>query len=240
MATVSTSAMGTTALHTRLSSPNLMSLGIQCRGLTDGSATFGPAAPRRTGASFYLLDDAQVWYHSVELNGGLPSWPQFVQLVNTRFAPPLTESPIGELALLRREGSINYYCTKFMALSCCDPTISEDHQVQLFMMGLGQQLETDVALQKPATLHKAVMYARAYAQRDSMHAVPSSGRPRDALHPVYLVGMHLRWPTQHQLPGKLLRWLLSTARRHRRRNSHRWKSRKDARMIGVSIVMIFL
>jgi hypothetical protein len=50
-----------------------------------------------------------------------------------------------------------------MALSCRDPAISKDHQVQLFTTGLGRQLRTDVALRKPATLYEAVMYARAYA-----------------------------------------------------------------------------
>jgi hypothetical protein len=78
-------------------------------------------------SSFYLLDDAQVWYHRVELNGGPPSWNCFVQLVNTHFRSPLTESPI--LALLRWDGSIDEYCNKFMALSCHDPAISEEHQV---------------------------------------------------------------------------------------------------------------
>jgi hypothetical protein len=78
-------------------------------------------------ASFYILDDTQVWYHRVKFNGGPPSWPRFVQLVNTHFGPPLTESPIGELALLWWDGSINDYCNKFMVLSCRDPAILEDH-----------------------------------------------------------------------------------------------------------------
>jgi hypothetical protein len=112
--------------------------------------------------SFYLLDDTRVWYHRVELNGGMPSWPRFVQLIDTRFGPPLTESPIGELALLRREGSIEDYCTKFMSLSCRDPAISEEYQVQLFMAGLDHQLSTDVTLQQPATLDHAAIYAWAY------------------------------------------------------------------------------
>jgi hypothetical protein len=131
--------------------------------------------------SFYLLDNTQVWYHSVELNGDPPSWHQFVQLVNTHFIPPLTENPIGELALLQRRGSIEDYCNKFMALSCHDLNISEDHQVQLFTVGLGQQLRTDVALQKPATLDEAVMYARGYAQRDSTGAAPTSAHPTSSV-----------------------------------------------------------
>jgi hypothetical protein len=58
---------------------------------------------------FYHLDDSQLWFHRLELNGGQPTWLQFVQLVNARFGPPLTDSPVGALAMLWRSGSIDDY-----------------------------------------------------------------------------------------------------------------------------------
>jgi hypothetical protein len=70
------------------------------------------------------------------------------------------ESPIDELVLLRRNGSINDFTKKFMALSCCDTAITEAHQVQLFLAVLGNPLRTDVVLQRPATLDDTIMLAR--------------------------------------------------------------------------------
>jgi hypothetical protein len=64
-----------------------------------------------------------------------------------------------------------------MSLSCRDSAISEEHQVQLFMVGLSHQLRTDVALQQPSTLDHAVMYTWAYAQRNSACTMPPSGWP---------------------------------------------------------------
>jgi hypothetical protein len=52
-------------------------------------------------ASFYLLDDAQMWYHRLELNGSPPSWTHFTQLIQVQIGPSLTDSPIGELTLVR-------------------------------------------------------------------------------------------------------------------------------------------
>jgi hypothetical protein len=76
--------------------------------------------------AFYLFDDAHLWFHR---NDGKPMWPQFIQLVNARFGPPLTNSPIGELAMLRHKGSLDDYSTWFMALSCRDPSLTELQQI---------------------------------------------------------------------------------------------------------------
>jgi hypothetical protein len=69
---------------------------------------------------------------------------------------------------------VDDYATKFMALSCRDPALTEAHQIQLFTTSLGAALRTDVSLQKPATLDDAFMFARAYEQRLLPQVVPQA------------------------------------------------------------------
>jgi hypothetical protein len=78
-----------------------------------------PELKRVALAACYLLDDAQLWFHRLELNGGRPTWQQFIQLVNAHFGLPLTDTPLGELAMLRHSGSVDEFARRFMVLSCC-------------------------------------------------------------------------------------------------------------------------
>jgi hypothetical protein len=68
-------------------------------------------------ASFYLLDNAQLWYHRLELNNGVHPWMDFTRVINAHFGPPMTDTPLGALALLCRTGSVDNFYDKFMALS---------------------------------------------------------------------------------------------------------------------------
>jgi hypothetical protein len=98
-------------------------------------------------AAFYLLDDAQLWFHRLELNGGGAN----MAAIHTAGECPLWAAPHRQprqcFAMLRCSGSVDDYAKQFMALSCRDTSLTEPLQVQLFITGLGDPLQTDVALQ---------------------------------------------------------------------------------------------
>ncbi|WVZ98117.1 hypothetical protein U9M48_043595 [Paspalum notatum var. saurae] len=101
------------------------------------------------------MGPAQLWYLRLELNSGEPPWRSFVRLVQNRFGPPMTDTPLGALKLLQRTTTVEDYCEKFMSLACRDAELSEPQQVQLFIAGLRNPLQLDVALQRPYTLNEA-------------------------------------------------------------------------------------
>jgi hypothetical protein len=113
----------------------------------------------------HLTGSAQLWYCRLELTGGTLSWRRFAQLVQQRFGLPMTDSPVDEIMLLRRTGTVEDYTDKFLALACRDADLTELQLVQMYMAGLVNPLKTDVALRRPQSLDDGIMLARAYEQR---------------------------------------------------------------------------
>lgn len=109
-----------------------------------------------------MIGTAQLWYHRLERDTGTPSWRHFIELVNTRFGPPLRSNPLGELTALRKHGSVREFSDQFLALLCRTDPLTEQQQIQLFTAGLGQPLQTDVELQAPQSLESAMSLACAY------------------------------------------------------------------------------
>jgi len=87
---------------------------------------------------------AQQWYYRLERNRGVPTWPQFVDFVNRRFGPPVRSNTLGELAHLRRTGSVSEYQDQFLLLLARCDNVSERQQVDLFTAGLRNPLRMDV------------------------------------------------------------------------------------------------
>jgi hypothetical protein len=69
--------------------------------------------------------------------------------------------------MLRRSDTVNEFYKLFIMLSYRDTSLTEQQQIQLFITGLGDPLWTDVALQQPTTLDDAIIFTRAYEQRNA-------------------------------------------------------------------------
>lgn len=115
--------------------------------------------------TFHMTSSAQLWYHRLEHDTGTPSWCRFVELVNTRFGPPLRSNLLGELIVLRKQGTARDFSDQLLALLCRTGPLTEYQQIQLFTVGLGQPLQMDVELQAPQSLESAMSLARAYERR---------------------------------------------------------------------------
>jgi hypothetical protein len=74
------------------------------------------------------------------------TWPQFKDLCNERFGPPLHNDPLGELAHLRFRTTMDEYQERFSSLLCHTSSLAPDQQVQLFTAGLPERIKIDVEL----------------------------------------------------------------------------------------------
>jgi hypothetical protein len=133
-------------------------------------------------AALHLEDTAQLWYMRIHKEEGAPSWRRFSELLNTRFGPPLRSHPLGELTTCRRTGAVTEYQDRFLELLARAGTLTENQQVQLFTVGLGEPLSLDVQLQNPQTLETAMSLARAYERREL--AIQAAKRPRRGILPT--------------------------------------------------------
>ncbi|XP_039827557.1 uncharacterized protein LOC120689329 [Panicum virgatum] len=124
-----------------------------------------PERRRVPYASLHLTGSAQLWFCRLELTTGTSSWHRFTQLVQQRFGPSMTDGLVGEMMLLRRDGIVDDYTDKFLALACRDAELTESQLVQMNTASLVNPLKTDIALRRPTSLDDAIMFARAYEQR---------------------------------------------------------------------------
>jgi hypothetical protein len=77
---------------------------IRCETFFCGQGT--PEHHRVWYAAMHLTGVAQMWYSLLELTSGLLWWHHFTNLVQQHFGPSMTDSPLGEIMLLHRVGSV--------------------------------------------------------------------------------------------------------------------------------------
>ena len=113
-------------------------------------------------ASFHLTGISQHWFYMLERDAGninAISWSAFRSLCQQRFGPPLGTNHLSDLARLQFRGSVADYQEAFQARLAHAGYLSPKQQVQLFTGGLPDPICTDVELQAPADLQRAMSLA---------------------------------------------------------------------------------
>jgi hypothetical protein len=119
-------------------------------------------------AAFHLTGVAQHWFHLLERDcNGIHniSWSAFRAFCHQRFGPPLGTNHLADLARLQFQGSVAEYQEAFQHRMAHAGYLTKEQQVQLFTGGLPEPIRTDVELQAPTDLQRAMLLARAYERR---------------------------------------------------------------------------
>jgi|SRR5688572_3539916 hypothetical protein len=119
-------------------------------------------------ASYHLKRAAHTWYFMVERDCATVTWPQFKELCNECFGPPLRTNPLGELARLCFRIAVDDYQELFSSLLCHTSLLAPNQQVQLFMVGLPERIKIDIELMNPQNLQQTSQLTRAYKCRSQV------------------------------------------------------------------------
>lgn len=139
-------------------------------------------------ASFHMTGTAQHWLYMLERDTGDLSaitWDGFRSLCHQHFGPPLGINHLAELARLPFRGSVNDYLEAFQSRMAHVGHLTPLQQVQLFTGGLLDPIRTDVEVQAPLDLQRAMYMARAYERRSASLQPPALTRlPRTPFPPT--------------------------------------------------------
>jgi hypothetical protein len=116
-------------------------------------------------ASYHLTGGAQQWYMRLTQDKTVTDWAYFARCVNERFGPTTRRNPLGELASLRKTGTVDDYTEHFLAHEARAGPLNEQQQVNIYTVSLLEPLKMDVELQKPQDMEMAMSLARAYERR---------------------------------------------------------------------------
>lgn len=141
-------------------------------------------------ASLHLEGAGLEWYYGFERDYDLVPWPRFAKYINMLFGPPLRHDTLAELKALYHIGTVEEYQRQFNRLLCRATDVTMEQQVELFIVGLGEPLRTEVKLQHPTDLLTTMSLARAHERR-----LTQAPLTLQATHPA-----HSRTVAAHQGP----------------------------------------
>ncbi|GKB20454.1 ty3-gypsy retrotransposon protein [Tanacetum coccineum] len=119
-----------------------------------------PVANRTAYSVFYFTGEALSWYKHLAMNGMLGTWETFTRELEIRFGPSSYENHEATLFKLKQTTTVSLYQTEFERLSNRVNGLSGQTLKNIFISGLKKEIQNEIALLKPISLHQAYGQAR--------------------------------------------------------------------------------
>ena len=103
-----------------------------------------PEIERLTISSFYMEGRGLAWFQWMTNNSQLTSWPTFLQVLQTCFAPSQYKDPIGALFKLTQRSIVNAYLSEFEDLVNWIIGLPPPFLLSFFISGLAPEIRHEV------------------------------------------------------------------------------------------------
>ncbi|KAJ0624010.1 putative retrotransposon gag domain-containing protein [Helianthus annuus] len=114
-----------------------------------------PHDQRLSLAVFYFVGDALSWYKHLSNNQLLGTWTEFSRALELRFGPSTYENHEATLFKLVQTSTVKAYKTEFEKISNRVHGLSQEALKNCFISGLQHDIQAELAIHKPTTLHQA-------------------------------------------------------------------------------------
>ncbi|XP_038685792.1 uncharacterized protein LOC119985573 [Tripterygium wilfordii] len=111
-------------------------------------------------ASYHLDGPAWQWFQWANTDQCFSSWTILARAIEVRFGPTAFDDHGFALAKLTQTGSFEEFQSQFELLSNRVPQLPESFHLSLFLSALHSDIQHDVRICKPTTVHEAIGLAR--------------------------------------------------------------------------------
>ncbi|XP_021997556.1 uncharacterized protein LOC110894637 [Helianthus annuus] len=115
---------------------------------------------RITLAGFHFTGEAISWYKYLANNHLLGTWTTFTRVLELRFGPSDYENHQAVLFKLKQTSTVQAFQAEFEKISNCVIGLSTEALRNCFISGLKSEIQSELALHKPTTIHDAIGLAR--------------------------------------------------------------------------------
>lgn len=111
-------------------------------------------------ATFHLTGDALEWHLWMHSTNPVTNWETFSRDIKNHFGPSAFWNAEVALNKLVQTTSLSSYISEFVNLSTRTPGLTADNLLNRFLAGLREDIQRELVLLQPKTLHEAISMAR--------------------------------------------------------------------------------